>query len=85
MWSEPREIALIGARSELQPLLEVVRRGYRPFQVVAAAAPGQTAVLPLLRDRPQVGGKGTAYVCRELVCQAPVTEASALEMQLTPA
>ena len=28
---------------------------------------------PLLRDRPLVGGKAAAYVCRGFVCDAPVT------------
>ena len=85
MLAEPREIALIGAQEELAALLEVVRNGYRPFQVVAADAEGGKAPLPLLEDRPRVDGKGTAYVCRKFVCQAPITDPRELARELESA
>jgi len=85
MLAEPREIALIGAQEELAALLEVVRNGYRPFQVVAAYAEGGKAPLPLLEDRPRVDGKGTAYVCRKFVCQAPITDPRELARELESA
>jgi uncharacterized protein YyaL (SSP411 family) len=65
-------------------LPDVVRDGYRPFQVVALGTPGadETSV-PLLQDRELVEGQGelarpAAYVCRNFTCQAPVTEPEAL-------
>jgi uncharacterized protein YyaL (SSP411 family) len=79
---EPREIALVGSHKELAPLLEVVRDGYRPFQVVAAGSGDEPAPLPLLENRPGVDGKGTAYVCRQFLCQAPVTKPQELARQL---
>jgi uncharacterized protein YyaL (SSP411 family) len=79
---EPREIALVGSHKELAPLLEVVRDGYRPFQVVAAGSGDEPAPLPLLENRPRVDGKGTAYVCRQFLCQAPVTKPQELARQL---
>jgi uncharacterized protein YyaL (SSP411 family) len=79
---EPREIALVGSTDELGPLLEVVRRGYRPFQVVAAGTEAEGASVPLLRDRPRAGGRATAYVCRKFVCQAPVNDPRELARQL---
>jgi uncharacterized protein YyaL (SSP411 family) len=79
MLSEPREIALMGSGDAIAPLLEVIRGGYRPFQVVAA---GEEGSLPLLENRPQIDGKGTAYVCRRFVCQAPVTGPEELALQL---
>jgi uncharacterized protein YyaL (SSP411 family) len=82
--SEPLEIALVGSRAELEPLLEVVRQAYRPFQVVAAAEPDDPTTPRLLENRPQVDGKGTAYVCRHFACKVPVTEPEALEVQLQP-
>jgi uncharacterized protein YyaL (SSP411 family) len=81
MKSEPSEIALIGDAKELAPLLSVVRSAYRPFQVVAAGSEGDINP-PLLRDRGRVDHKGTAYVCRQFVCQAPVTEPAELAVQL---
>ncbi|MFA9469136.1 MAG: thioredoxin domain-containing protein [Deltaproteobacteria bacterium] len=79
MLSEPREIALVGSADAIAPLLEVARDGYQPFQVVAA---GEEASLPLLENRPQIDGRGTAYVCRQFLCQAPVTKPEELALQL---
>jgi hypothetical protein len=41
-------------------------------------------VVPLLRDRPLVDGRPTAYVCRGFVCDRPVTDPAALAALLTP-
>jgi uncharacterized protein YyaL (SSP411 family) len=79
--SEPREVALIGNEEELAPFLNALRSEYRPFQVLAAG-PGGDATLPLLEDRPQVNGKGTAYVCRNFVCQTPLIDPDELADQL---
>jgi hypothetical protein len=85
MLGEPREVALVGSKEELEPLLGVIRNGYRPFQVVAAGSEGEEAPLPLLQNRPRVDGKGTAYVCQKFVCQAPVTDPRELARQLESA
>jgi len=82
---EPREVALVGSKEEIDPLLEVVRNGYRPFQVVAAGNEGEEAPLPLLENRPRIDGKGTAYVCRKFVCQAPLTDPGELARELESA
>jgi hypothetical protein len=67
-------------------LLAVCRRGYRPHQVVAVGMRGVSepagtsgAIVPLLRGRHQVGGRATAYVCRDFTCRQPVTQPSELE------
>jgi uncharacterized protein YyaL (SSP411 family) len=83
--SKPREIAIIGdpGSADTQALLNVVRDGYRPFQMVALGAPSdQPPAVPLLQDRGLVEGRATTYVCRDFVCQAPVTEPEALRAQL---
>ena len=41
--------------------------------MVAVGEPGAAGV-PLLADRPLVGGAAAAYVCRGFTCAAPVTE-----------
>ncbi|MBA2557773.1 MAG: thioredoxin domain-containing protein [Chloroflexi bacterium] len=78
------EVAIVGgpASAERWALEEVAFRGFRPLQVVAAASPGETAV-PLLRDRPMIDGRATAYVCRGFACRQPVTDPAELAEQLT--
>jgi uncharacterized protein YyaL (SSP411 family) len=34
---------------------------------------GETDGVPLLADRPALGGRATAYVCRGFICDAPTT------------
>jgi uncharacterized protein YyaL (SSP411 family) len=79
---EAREIALVGSEEQIAPLLGVLRSGYRPLQVVAAGSGKKGEGIPLLADRPQVNGLGTAYVCRRFVCDAPITDPQTLAAQL---
>jgi uncharacterized protein YyaL (SSP411 family) len=89
--SKPREIAIIGdpENNDTQALLNVVRDGYRPFQVVAFGLPNpERAQLPVLQDRGLIDGHAAAYVCdapvpgRAFTCLAPATGAEALQVQL---
>jgi len=76
----PVEIAIVGALEDAatQALLARVRPGFRPSQVVAAAAdPGSSAV-PLLQGRFALNGRPTAFVCRDFACRQPVDEPEAL-------
>ena len=71
--------------ADTQALLNIVREGYRPFQVVALGAPkAQPPTVPLLQDRGLVDGQATAYVCQAFACQAPVTKPAKLQAQLAP-
>ena len=83
--SKLREIAILGEpdSADTQVLLNVVRGGYRPFQVVALGAPtSQSPVVPLLQDRDLVDGCATAYDCRDFACQAPIAKPVKLRAQL---
>ena len=78
----PKEIAIVGEGAE--PLLDVLFGAYRPNQVVAyTPVQEQDLPIPLLGDRPQIGGKATAYVCQKFACLMPVTEAGELKAQLS--
>jgi uncharacterized protein YyaL (SSP411 family) len=79
---DSREIALVGNEEQIAPLLSVVRKGYRPLQVLAAGAQTVDATIPLLANRPQLNSSGTAYVCRRFVCETPVTNPQELDSQL---
>jgi len=49
--------------------------------MVTGDGPG-AAGIPLLEGREAVGGKATAYVCRNYACELPVTDRAALARQL---
>ena len=66
----------------IRALLEPVATGYRPNQVLAAAADPARSSVPLLHDRTAVGGVATAYLCRGFTCRMPVTDAEGLQAQL---
>ncbi|MDH7486401.1 MAG: thioredoxin domain-containing protein [Anaerolineae bacterium] len=83
--AHPREVAIVGhpQAADTQALLEVLRRGYRPHQIVALRAPGaEPSAIPLLRDRRQIEGQATAYVCVDFTCRPPVTGPAALRAHL---
>jgi len=84
---KPYEIAIIGLpdSSDTQSLQKTVWTQYLPNKVVAQASPGDTGAneaISLLRNRPQVEGKATAYVCEQFVCKHPVTAPAELAAQL---
>jgi uncharacterized protein YyaL (SSP411 family) len=75
--AHPREIAIVGkpGAADTLKLLDVCCTGYRPHQIVALGAPrDEPTAVPLLRDRHQVDGHASAYVCIDSVCQVPVTD-----------
>ena len=77
------EVAIVGdpADAGVRRLLEPVFAGYRPNQVVAVGDP-ESSVVPLLGGRFAIGGRPTAYVCRNFACRQPVTEPEALAAML---
>jgi uncharacterized protein YyaL (SSP411 family) len=78
------EVAIVGqpGSPDTVALLDVVRAGYRPWQVVAASGDPATSTVPLLRDRIAIGGEATAYVCRAFACRMPVTTPAGLQGEL---
>jgi uncharacterized protein YyaL (SSP411 family) len=75
--SGPYEIAVAGGGE----LADLAWRLAPPGAVVVAGRPDQDGV-PLLMDRPLVGGEPTAYLCRGFVCDRPVTDAAELAARL---
>ena len=74
--SPTKEVALIG--DDVTTLSRVVRAKLRPHLVLAGGPEGSK--LPeLLKDRPMVEGRPTAYVCERFACQAPVTDPQQLD------
>ncbi len=74
----PFQVAIVGPPgSGASDLHRVALASTSPGLVVAVGEQGNSTV-PLLRDRPAVGGQPTAYPCRGFVCDLPVTGAQAL-------
>jgi uncharacterized protein YyaL (SSP411 family) len=83
-WRVPiDEVAIVGATDDprTSALLEVVRDGLRPWQVVAQSAQPDTSAIPLLHGR---GGheRPTAWVCHGGTCRMPVSDPDALRAEL---
>jgi uncharacterized protein len=86
-----REVALVGPQTgaDTAALLEVLNREFRPHIVSALLDPEAswaaelTATVPLLRERPLLAGRATAYVCEHFACKLPVNEPGALAEQLS--
>jgi uncharacterized protein YyaL (SSP411 family) len=81
--SRPVEVAIAGGveADDTRQLIEAVFAQYRPNQVVAVGSDGEA--IPLLQGRTRHSGQAAAYVCRNFVCELPVTEPSLLEDQLS--
>jgi hypothetical protein len=79
--SGPYEIAIVTPEPVADPLRATAQRHAPPGAVIVAGAPDQAGV-PLLKDRPMLGGGSTAYVCRGFVCDRPVTSPEELLGQL---
>jgi len=78
----PIEIAIIGdfADPATAILRTVALATTAPGAVIAVGEPGSD--VPLLRDRPLVGGQATAYVCRAFACQQPTIDPFELATQI---
>jgi uncharacterized protein YyaL (SSP411 family) len=81
------EVALVAPARDggLEPLATEVFGRFMPNRVVAGMVAGDTAAaagLPLLESRESVGGRATAYVCRNYACDLPATDRATLARQL---
>ena len=79
----PREVAIVGPHDDpaTAALHRVALLGTAPGAAVVAGEPGADGV-PLLADRPLVGGRPAAYVCRHFTCDAPTTDVDDLAKAL---
>jgi uncharacterized protein YyaL (SSP411 family) len=84
----PKEIVVVGhpLAAETQELLEPVRSRLLPNSVlIVGDEPAQAELIPLLRNRPKIDGRATAYLCRAGTCHMPVTTPEELAAQLASA
>jgi uncharacterized protein len=76
----PTEIVLVGELDSPsgQALWQVVGQAYVPGRLVVPVRPDPPAWLKPAEARPALGGRPTAYVCRQFTCAPPVTTPEAL-------
>jgi len=81
----PVEIALVGEpeSAELRALRRAAYSPYLPNRVIALGRADAPDAVPLLRGRPLVGGRPTAYVCIGGTCRAPTNSPDELTQALT--
>jgi uncharacterized protein YyaL (SSP411 family) len=83
----PTEVVLVGGERSVELLEWIERLGliYVPNLAIFVADPAasQTGFIPeQVRDKRQIGGRVTAYVCREHTCTAPITSFKDLQKEL---
>jgi uncharacterized protein YyaL (SSP411 family) len=87
-YDKPVEVVLVsaqvGATAELEATLH---RTFLPNRILALATEGedlqrQAKVIPLLAEKRALGGKPTAYVCRERYCELPTSDPKVFGAQL---
>jgi uncharacterized protein YyaL (SSP411 family) len=74
----PLEIAIIGAPGAKRDALVSTTNRIAPAGSVLVVAEAGESQIPLLLDRGEIDGLPTAYVCRQMVCQRPVTDPAEL-------
>jgi hypothetical protein len=84
----PKEIFLIkGPTDSSTHLVDVLRKSFVPNRVIAIVADGSerdshAKRVPLLRYKTARGGRTTAYVCQNQICNLPTTDAAIFSAQL---
>ncbi len=83
----PTEVVLVGNAKSVELLEWIERLGliYAPNLALFVADPAgaQTGFVPeQVRDKRQIDGHVTAYVCREHTCTAPITSFKELQKEL---
>ena len=84
----PVQLAWAGPLEATIPLRRAASKHYLPNRVIAHESNSKQRH-PLLHERPALNNDATLYLCRDFVCQTPITEASdisaALEADVTQA
>ncbi|MEV5537293.1 thioredoxin domain-containing protein [Saccharopolyspora shandongensis] len=80
----PLQVAVVGEAGDAgRAALIAAARRHAPGGAVALAGEPEATRVPLLAERPLVGGAAAAYVCRGYVCDRPVTTTEDLVESLT--
>jgi uncharacterized protein len=73
------EVVIVGQPGTARDRLErAALDAHHPSAIVVVAGPDHGDTVPLLAHRTEVDGVPAAYVCRDMVCERPVTDPSEL-------
>ncbi|MFQ5452956.1 MAG: thioredoxin domain-containing protein, partial [Candidatus Zixiibacteriota bacterium] len=75
------EIVIVGQGKDRDKMLDVLYHQFLPNKIIAISSNGQES-LPLFEGRQAANNKVMAYVCRNSVCNLPVSTAEELKRQL---
>ena len=82
----PKEVAIVGnLDAEItKKMLSVIWETYRPDIIVALQPAGKdySKTIPLLKDRVQLRGETTVYVCRNFTCELPTSDPEKMRITL---
>jgi uncharacterized protein YyaL (SSP411 family) len=80
---KPKEIVVVGNREDPKTaeLVTQVHSMYLPNQTLQLIDPETSleTVSPLLKDKRQINGRPTVYICHQHTCSAPLTDSQALK------
>jgi len=79
MLSPAREIVLVENKEKIgsNTMLKILREKYNPFStflLYSENEPELEALIPFIDNYKTIGGKTTAYICKNFACQAPITD-----------
>jgi uncharacterized protein YyaL (SSP411 family) len=85
----PKEIVIVtpSDRKQAEPFLARLRRTFLPNRVLTVVPQGDelaaaAELVPLVEGKVARGGKTTAYVCEERLCQLPTTDPEVFDQQI---
>ena len=85
----PKEIVIVvpHTREEAEPFLDELSATFLPNRILAIVAEGSeleshAALVPLLEGKVARGGKATAYVCENRICDLPTTDPAVFATQI---
>jgi uncharacterized protein YyaL (SSP411 family) len=81
------EIVIVGTpdSTDTKEMISAVRSLYLPNKVVLLREPDDPAIIKLAsytKDQKMIDGKATVYICRNFVCEAPLTDPTSVVKSL---
>ncbi len=77
-WANGREIVLVGNKSEIEDLIDILRERFLPHSVLIVKDEDHKEELPdivkFTSSMEKIDGKATAYVCENFTCKEPITK-----------